>query len=93
MINSSSFYGLNQTKIVIEECRAHDVDFREANLSGANFSHTDLASSLFGNTNLTGAKFNDAVNYDINTSLVKNATFCRYEAIRLLDSLGINLID
>jgi len=39
LINSSSFYGLNLTKIVIEQCRAHDVDFREANLSGASFSY------------------------------------------------------
>ena len=42
MINSSSFYGVSLEKIIIERCRAHDVDFREANLLGINFSHTDL---------------------------------------------------
>jgi len=94
LINSSSFYGLNLTKVVFEECRAHDVDFREANLTGANFSHTDLNNSLFGNTNLTSANFNEAVNYDIdvNKNLVKDAKFCRYEAVRLLESLGVHLI-
>ena len=95
MINSSSFYGLNQAKIVIEDCRAHDVDFREANCSGANFSHTDLANSLFNNTNLAGADFSEAINYDINinNNVIKNAKFCRHEAIRLLESLDIKLVD
>ena len=95
MINSSSFYGLNLAKIIIEECRAHDVDFREANFSDANFSRTDLTNSLFHNTNLTGANFNEAENYDINVrnNIVKNAKFCRYEAVRLLDPLGIILIN
>ncbi|NRB82104.1 MAG: pentapeptide repeat-containing protein, partial [Saccharospirillaceae bacterium] len=34
MMNSSSFYGINLAKIVIEDCRAHDVDFREAVFEG-----------------------------------------------------------
>jgi uncharacterized protein YjbI with pentapeptide repeats len=95
MINSSSFYGLNLQKIAIEQCRAHDVDFREANLSGVNFSHTDLMNSLFNNTNLTDANFSEADNYDINirNNIINKATFSRHEAVRLLNSLDINLID
>lgn len=95
MLNSSSFYGLTLEKMVMIECRAHYVDFREANLKGANFSHTDLRDSLFNNTNLSHANFKEAENYDINikNNLIKNATFCRYEAVSLLSSLGINLID
>jgi fluoroquinolone resistance protein len=95
LISSSSFYGLNLPKIVIEDCRAQDVDFREANFSGADFSRTDLSNSLFANTNLTEANFNEAVNYDIdvNNNLLKGARFCRFEAVRLLDSLGVHLID
>lgn len=95
MINSSSFFGLSLEKIIIERCRAHDVDFREATLKDGNFSHTDLKNSLFNNTNLTNANFNEAVNYDINikNNTIKNASFCRHEAIRLLHSLGVNLID
>lgn len=58
LINSSSFYRLNQAGITIEACQAHDVDFREANFSRANFSGTDLTNSLFGNTNLAEANFN-----------------------------------
>jgi uncharacterized protein YjbI with pentapeptide repeats len=95
MINSSTFYGLSLEKIVFEDCRSHYVDFRECNLSGANFSNSDLRESLFNNTNLTNANFKEAENYDINikNNVIKNATFCRYEAIRLLSSLDINLID
>jgi len=95
MINSSSFYGLNQSEIEIKACRAHDVDFREADFSKANFSETDLSNSLFSNTNLTSAKFTDAINYDINITRnnVEHASFSRYEAVRLLDTLGINLVD
>lgn len=95
LLNSSSFYGLNQTEAVFDECLAHDVDFREANLARADFSASDLANSLFGNTNLTEANFYLAVNYDIDikTNIIKNAKFSRSEAVRLLDSLDIDLID
>jgi hypothetical protein len=95
MINSSSFYGLNIEKLTVERCRSHDVDFREANLIGVNFSYTDLKNSLFNNTNLTDANFLESENYDINVknNTVNNASFCRYEAVSLLTSLGINLLD
>jgi len=95
MINSSSFYGLNQTEITIKGCRAHDVDFREADFSKANFKDSDLSNSIFSNTNLTSAKFAGAINYDININRnkVEKAEFSRHEAVRLLDTLGINLVD
>jgi len=95
MINSSSFNGLKLPKLIIEGCRAHDVDFREANLSGASFADTDLSNSLFHHTNLMTANFSESTNYEINinNNQVKGATFCRYEAVRLLTSLGINLVD
>ncbi len=37
LVNASSFYGLKQPGITFEDCRAHDVDFREAILSRATF--------------------------------------------------------
>ncbi|MBU2412059.1 MAG: pentapeptide repeat-containing protein [Gammaproteobacteria bacterium] len=94
MVNASSFYDLKLSGIVFEECRAHDVDFREATLSRARFSGTDLTNSLFVNTDLTGADFNGATNYDIDVkkNTIKNAIFCRYEAVSLLTSLGIKLV-
>ena len=54
-----------------------------------------LSNSLFSNTNLTKAKFSGAINYDININRnkVEKASFSRHEAVRLLDALGINLVD
>lgn len=95
IINDSSFFGLDLKEIVIEECKAHDVDFREGNFSEPNFTYTDFSNSLFSNTNLTGADFTESINYniDIYFNQIKRAKFCRYEVVKLLDSLGIELVD
>jgi uncharacterized protein YjbI with pentapeptide repeats len=95
IINDSIFFGLNLGELVIEECKAHDVDFREGDFSESNFSHTDFHGSMFSETNLSGVSFIEAENYniDINFNDVKRAKFSRYEAIRLLDSLDIELVD
>jgi len=95
ILNDSSFMGLNLQEIVIEECKAHDVDFREGNFSEANFTYTDFAYSVFNKTNLTGADFSEATNYNINIyrNEIKKAKFTRYEAVSLLESLDIELVD
>jgi fluoroquinolone resistance protein len=95
ILNDSSFFGLALEELVMEECKAHDVDFRECNLTEANFSHTDFAHSLFRKTNLTRANFAEAINCDIDIYIneIKGAKFCRYEAVRLLEGLGIELVD
>lgn len=79
----------------MEECKAHDVDFRECNLTAASFTYTDFAHSLFRKTNLARANFTEAVNYDIDIQIneIKGAKFSRYEAARLLEGLGIELVD
>jgi uncharacterized protein YjbI with pentapeptide repeats len=94
-LSDANFFGLNLEEVIIEDCKARDVDFREANLRGAVCSHTDFANSLFGRTNLAGADFTEAVNYDIDVfnNEIKKAKFTRYEALRLLDSLEIELVD
>lgn len=81
--------------LVLEECKAHDVDFREGDFSCSNFTYTDLSGSLFSNSNLSGADFSEASNYDINIyqNVIKQAKFSRFEAVRLLDSLEIELVD
>jgi len=44
---------------------------------------------------LTGTDFTEATNYniDIYFNEIKRAKFSRYEAVRLLNSLGIELVD
>jgi uncharacterized protein YjbI with pentapeptide repeats len=95
ILHDSSFFGLTLSDFVIEECKARDVDFREADLRGACCSHTDFTSSLFSRTNLSGADFTDATHYDIDVlnNEITGAKFSRYEALRLLDSLEIELVD
>jgi len=95
IINDSSFFALDQSELVIEECKAHDVDFREGNFSHANFSHTDFSHSSFRQTNLSNVDFSEASNYqiDIYVNEIKRAKFTRQEAISLLESLDIELVD
>lgn len=95
VINDSCFFGLSLEGLVIGECKAHDVDFSEGNFGEANFTYTDFSNSIFRNSNLSGADFTEATNYNIDIFLneIKKAKFCRYEAMRLLDSLEIELVD
>lgn len=95
ILNDSSFFRLHLPEMVMDTCKAHDVDFRECNLTEADFTYTDFTNSLFNKTNLTRANFAEAVQYDIDIHLntLKGAKFCRYEAVRLLEQLGIELVD
>lgn len=95
IINDSTFLRLNLNKIVIEDCEAHNVDFRGGSFCNSNFAFTDFANSLFKDTNLSGADFTKAINYqiDINCNQINKAKFSKYEAISLLENSGIELID
>lgn len=93
VISHSTFNGLQLKALKLLDCLAVDVDFRDANLSGADFSGTDLAESLFSNTNLPGADFGKARNYSINPgrNILTRAKFSLPEALALLYSLEIVL--
>lgn len=95
ILNDSSFFGLNLDEISMEECKAHDVDFRDGRFRRAIFTGTDFTHSLFAKTDLSGADFTDASDYDIDifNNNISKAKFSRYEAIRLLNSLDIELVD
>ena len=95
ILNDSTFIGLSLTDLVMEDCKAHHVDFRDSDLSHALFTHTDFSHARFGKTNLTNADFSDALNYniDVMNNRIKGAIFCRFEAVSLLESLGIELVD
>lgn len=95
ILNDCSFLGLSLDEIIIEECKAHDVDFREGSFNQANFTYTDFSHSLFGRTQLLEADFSEASNYDIDifNNKIKDAKFSRDEAIRLLNCLDIELMD
>jgi len=95
IINDSIFFGLELDEIIIEDCKAHDVDFREGSFKHANFKYSDLENSLFHTTNLTGANFTEAINYNIDIYLneIKWAIFSTTEAVNLLRNLDIELVE
>jgi fluoroquinolone resistance protein len=95
ILNDCSFYGLSLQELVLKECKAHNVDFRDGDFSRSDFSYSDLSACLFVNTNLSGADFSEAIHYDININqnIITKAKFSRFEAIRLLDCLDVELVD
>jgi uncharacterized protein YjbI with pentapeptide repeats len=95
VINYSTFMGLNLKKAVMSKCTARDVSFEEANLTQANCTFTDFMNSRFMRTNLTGADFTGAKNYEIAASLntLKKTKFSLPEAMSLLYNLDITLTE
>ncbi|GAA4875059.1 pentapeptide repeat-containing protein [Ferrimonas pelagia] len=95
LLSEGSFYGLKLNELQMLECKAHNLDLREADLSDADLSHTDFTGAQFHNTNLSNANFAEAIAYDINifNNPVKGAKFSRFEATSLLESLEIELLD
>lgn len=95
ILSESTFYGLSSRPLVLEDCKAHDVDFREADLTQSSFTYTDFLGSLFHHTILKGADFTEATDYDINIyhNDISGAKFTRFEAVRLLTSLDVVLED
>lgn len=95
LINDCNFFGLSLNEIVIEGCKAQRVDFRNGSFANGDFSYSDLTGSLFNETNLSAVNFNEATDYHINifNNQIKGAKFSRYQAVSLLDSLDIELLD
>jgi uncharacterized protein YjbI with pentapeptide repeats len=95
IISDSSFLGLCFDELILQACKAHDVDFRDGRFARARFVDTDFTHSLFGRTALAGADFTGAWNYDIDVleNDVKHAKFSRDEALRLLQGLDIEIVD
>lgn len=95
ILDNSSFYGLNLLEARIENCHAHHVNFTETNCEYTSFIHSDLFGSIFHKTNLTKADFTNATSYQIDIFLnrIEGATFCLPEAVSLLDSLGVVIIE
>lgn len=95
VLTESVFFGLSLEDLVMQSCKAHAVDLREAQLKNADLSFTDFSDALFGRTNLTGADFTEATNFDIDVlnNVMKASKFSRLEAARLLAGLDIEIVD
>ena len=94
LLNDSNFFGLKLSEMVLRDCRITEVDFQNAILEKADFRGSDLKGTLFGNTHLEGANFTDAhnVTLDLRTNHLKGAVFSRFEALSLLEFMGITLV-
>ncbi|EKF9659489.1 pentapeptide repeat-containing protein [Vibrio cholerae] len=95
ILNDASFFGLTLNELTLDECKLHDVDFREGNFASSTRCYCDFTHSLFMRTNLQKVDFSESTNYAINVleNQVKGAKFSRYEALNLLECLGIELVD
>ena len=95
LLNDSNFFGLSLGGVVMTECRITEADFRNALLQKSDFRGSDLKGALFGNTHLENANFTQAQNtiIDLRINYLKGAIFSRYEALFLLESMGIVLVD
>jgi len=94
-MSDCSFFALELNQLVLDSCKVHEVDFRQGDFTQSNFSGSDFANSLFSQTNLTSVNFIEAINYhlDINNNIINKAKFSRHEAVNLLESLDIELVD
>lgn len=95
ILNSGAFFGLRLHGVKMEGCKLIEVDFRECDLTGATLTECELTGSLFNHTVLRGADFTESWNYSIHVfnNTLDNAKFSRLEAVCLLESLGIKLVD
>ena len=94
-ISYSAFLGLKLNGATVVKCVARDVDFTDADLTGADCRDTDFADSRFVRTNLTDADFTGATGYVISPTLntLKRTKFSFPEAIALLRALDIILTE
>ena len=95
ILNDNNFYGLSLDRITIKDCSAKDIDLRSGSFKNGDFSSSDFKDALFSNTHLEYANFTDAsnTNIDLLTNHIKGAKFNRFEALYLLESMGIVLVD
>jgi uncharacterized protein YjbI with pentapeptide repeats len=95
ILNDSNFFGLSLDRLELKECSVKEVDFRSGSFKNADFSFSDFKGTLFGDTHLEYANFSEATNtnIDLKNNYLKGAKFNRYEALYLLESIGIKLVD
>lgn len=90
-INLSNFRMIKIPKAKIINCEAKEVEFIETDFTDAILTGTDFEKSRFFKTNLSGADFRGAKNYniDIINNTIYKAKFSYPEVISLLNNLNI----
>ncbi|WP_319783844.1 pentapeptide repeat-containing protein [Oceanisphaera sp. IT1-181] len=95
ILNDASFFGLTLQGLRLDECKCHEMDFREGDFSNSFMTHCDFTNSVFMRTNLQSVDFTESENFNIHVleNKIDNATFSRFAALNLLFSLNIELVD
>lgn len=95
ILDQGSFHGLVLKELTMEFCRARQVDFAGGDFRNSCFVGTDFAGAVFSNTDLSGSDFSEATGFsiDVTQNRVEKARFSRFEALSLLESLGVELVD
>jgi len=93
ILNLSSFYQLDLTRMKFTDCSLHDVDFSESNLNGIGFFDCDLNGAIFDETNIEKVDFRTAVNYSIDpeNNVVEKAKFSQSGIVGLLIKYNIEI--
>ena len=94
-LNYSIFIELQLYKAQFINCIAKEVCFENSDMQSSDFSGTDLDCAIFNDCDLIEADFSKALNYNINVcnNKIKNAKFSFPEAISLLHSLQIKIVE
>lgn len=92
-LNFASFRNSVLKNIKMIECRVHDANFLDTDLSQADLSQSDFLGTIFNRCTLLKADFRSARNFQIDpvNNKVKGAKFTLPEAVGLLVGFGIVL--
>lgn len=91
ILNHSSFYQVKMTKTIFRSVQLHEVDFTDADITGAVLDNCDLSGATFDHTILEKADLRTAYHYAIHpeTNKIKKAKFSMPGLTGLLDRYGI----
>lgn len=95
ILDQGSFHGLALEGLVMESCRAHQVDFGAGKFRNSSFTATDFSGAVFHHSDISGSDFSEATGFsiDVTHNRIDKARFSRFEALSLLENLGIELVD
>jgi uncharacterized protein YjbI with pentapeptide repeats len=95
LLDHSVFLGVTLDRVGFLNCSLREVDFSEASLRDAVFSGSDLSGARFSRSDLRGARLESAHGYgiDSNDNLVTGMVVSLPEAVSLISSIGVELVE
>ncbi len=93
VMDHCSFYRSKIKNTIFKDCRMHEVDLAECDMSCSVLDNCDLAGASFDATGLEKADLRNSINYSIDPdrNRIKKAKFSLHGAIGLLDKYDIEV--